>query len=91
MDWCHERPRVFLEASSFALKFSKTSETDRGVVGWYGANDTMLRRSAQLFLAPENDHFEGSMLLKMKEGIIKTLEQNSRSLKNREVSRDTSP
>ena len=31
-------------------------------------NDTMLQRSDQLLLTPENDHFEGSMLLKAKEG-----------------------
>ena len=35
---------------------------------WYGGNDTILRRSAQLLLAPENDHFEVCMLLKAKEG-----------------------
>ena len=58
-----------------ALIFTKTSENDREVVGWYGANDTMLRRSAQLFLAAENDHFEGSMLLKAKEGIISRFSQ----------------
>ena len=63
MDWCHERRRVFLEASSLALIFNRTSENVREVVGWYGANDTMLRRSAQLLLTPENDHFEGSMQL----------------------------
>ena len=34
---------------------------------WYGGNDTILRRSAQLLLAPENDHFAVCMLLKAKE------------------------
>ena len=70
MDWRHQRGRVFLEASSFALKFSKTSENDRGVAGWYGGNDTILRGSAQLFLAPENDHFEGRMIFTAKEVIM---------------------
>ena len=31
-------------------------------------NDTMLQRSDQLLLTPENDQFEGSMHLKAKEG-----------------------
>ena len=37
-------------------------------MGWYDANDTMLRRSNQLVLVAENDHFEGSTHLKAKEG-----------------------
>ena len=40
----------------------------RRVLGTYNANDTMLRRSAQLLLAAENYHFEGSMHLKANEG-----------------------
>ena len=37
-------------------------------MGTYNANDTMLQRSDQLLLAPENHHFEGSTHLKAKEG-----------------------
>jgi len=44
------------------------SENRREVVGTYDANGGMLRRSDQLLLTPENDHFEGSMHLKAKEG-----------------------
>ena len=32
----------------------------RRVMGHYDSNDTMLRRSDQLFLTPENDHFGGN-------------------------------
>ena len=42
------------------------SETIRGVVGHDNSNDAMLRRSAQLLLTPENEHFEGSMHLEVK-------------------------
>ena len=40
---------------------SKCSHIIRGVVTSYNANDTMLLRSAQLILTPENDHVEDSM------------------------------
>ena len=42
----------------------KRSEIIRTVVGTCIGNDTMLRRSDQLLLTLENDHFEGSMHLK---------------------------
>ena len=45
------------------LELLNRSEIIRRVVGHDNANDTMLRRSAQLLLTPENDHFEGSMHL----------------------------
>ena len=37
-------------------------------MGTCDEKDTMLQRSNQLLLTPENDHFEGSMLLKAEEG-----------------------
>ena len=40
------------------------SEIIREVLGTCVGNDTMLRQSDQLLLAPENHHFEGSMHLK---------------------------
>ena len=42
----------------------------REVVGACDANDTMSRWSDQLLLTAENDHIEGSMLLKAKGGIV---------------------
>ena len=38
----------------------------REVVGTCDEKDTMMRRSNQLLLTPENDHFEGSRHLKVK-------------------------
>ena len=43
------------------VECSKCSRIIRGVAGCYNANDTMLLRSAQLILTPENDLFEDIM------------------------------
>ena len=55
------------------LELLKCSENCRGVVGTCVANDTMLRRAAQLLLAAENHHFEDSMHLKVKESNFRLL------------------
>ena len=70
MDWRHERLRVFFEASNLSLKLLNRYNNRREVVGTCDEKDTMMQRSNQLLLTPENDHFEGSMLLKAKEGIM---------------------
>ena len=46
------------------LELLNRSRIIRGVLGTYNANDTILRRSAQLLLTAENHHFEASMHLK---------------------------
>ena len=51
------------------LELLYRSEFIRRVVGAYNANGTMLRRSDQLLLTPENGHFEGiTTHLRAKEG-----------------------
>ena len=65
--WSNERVKK-IERGKEGLKTyvecSKCSEIIRGVVGHDNWNDAMLRRSAQLLLAPENEHFEGRIHLK---------------------------
>ena len=50
-------------AISGDLKSDFRSEIIGRVVGHANANDTMLRRSVQLLLTPENEHFQGSLHL----------------------------
>ena len=54
----------------WTLKLLNRSEIDRGVVETYCANGTMLGRSAQLFVTPENHHFECSVHLKVRNDIV---------------------
>ena len=70
MDWRNAMGEFFLRGGNLPLILLNGHKNDRGVVGTCIANDTMLRRSDQLLLTPENDHFEGSMLLKAKESIM---------------------
>ena len=51
-----------LEGSKGHLHCPRRSRFIIGVVGSSNPNDTMLRRSAQLLLAAEDHHFEGSLL-----------------------------
>ena len=56
---------IFCVGVSFLpLELLKHSEIIRTVIGLCNGNDTMLRRSNQLVLVAENDHFEGSIDLK---------------------------
>ena len=50
------------------LELLNRSEFIRRMVGAYNAIGAMLQRSNQLLLMPENDHFEGSMHIEVKEG-----------------------
>ncbi len=59
-----------LEGTKTPLELSIRHENRWEVVGGCVYDDTMSRRSNQLLLTSENDHFEGSMLLKAKEGIM---------------------
>ena len=56
-----------LEGTKTDLGCAKRFEFIRIVMGTYIANDTMLWRSDQLLLTTENDHFEGSMHMEVKE------------------------
>ena len=55
-------------AAILHLELLNRSRIIRRVVGGTNARGTMLWRSDQLLLTPENDHFEGSMHLKANEG-----------------------
>ena len=56
--------RFLLGDVFWTLELPRRSEIDRRVIKTYYANGTMLRRSAQLLLTPENHQLEGSMHLK---------------------------
>ena len=60
-------PKI-LEGAKTPLELLNRYNFCRGVVGTCDANDTMSRWSDQLLLTAENDHIEGSMLLKAKGG-----------------------
>ena len=55
-------PNFYVVPLTLHLELLNRSRIIRGVLGTYNANDTMLRRSAQLLLAAENHHFEGKAL-----------------------------
>ena len=50
-------------------KLLNRSEIDGVVIKTYYANGSMLRRSAQLLLTPEDHHFEGSMHLRRRSNV----------------------
>ena len=68
--WRHVRVPKILEGAKTTLEFFIRHKNRWEVVGACVYDDTMSRRSNQLLLTAENDHFEGSMLLKEKEGIM---------------------